>query len=201
MVGTRDASESSGKIALRKEEAMDANDNVEPRTRLVLVVGVDLSEVSPHLLATARSLVRSVDEAELHVVHVVHSESVVQRLSEPPGSVGVADRAQKEAARWELERLCGVIVEGAAIRVVVHTPVGHPAREINRIASEVGAGIIVIEAHDHPSKPRRLLHRSVVARIARTAPCSVLTVRPGPQSSAANGAGAKAASKIEPAHA
>jgi nucleotide-binding universal stress UspA family protein len=189
MVGTRDASKSSGKIALRKEEAMHPNDNVEPRTRLVLVVGVDLSEVSPHLLATARSLVRSVDEAELHVVHVVHSESVVQRLSEPPGSVGIADRAQTEAARW------------AAIRVVVHTPVGHPAREINRIASEVGAGIIVIEAHDHPSKPRRLLHRSVIARIARTAPCSVLTVRPGPQSSAANGAGAKAASKIEPAHA
>src|SRR4029077_517341 len=89
MVGTRDASKSSGKIALRKEEAMHPNDNVEPRTRLVLVVGVDLSEVSPHLLATARSLVRSVDEAEMHVVHVVHSESVVQRLSEPPGSVGV----------------------------------------------------------------------------------------------------------------
>lgn len=177
---------------------MHANNNVEPLTRLVLVVGVDLSDVSAHLLATARSLVRSVDEAELHVVHVVHSESLVQRLAEPTGSVGLADRAQTESARFELERLCGVIVQGAAIRVVVHTPVGHPAQEINRIASEVGAGIIVIEAHD-PSSPRRLLHRSVVARIARTAPCSVLTVRPVAQAPAANGV--KPTAKSELAHA
>ena len=47
----------------------------EERRRIVLVVGLDLSDVSEHLLLTARNLVRSVDEAELHLVHVVHPES------------------------------------------------------------------------------------------------------------------------------
>ena len=158
---------------------MVVTEKVEARSRLVLVVGVDLSDISAHLLAISRSLVRSVDEAELHVVHVVPPEPLVQRLAEPAGAQGLVERSQTESARWELQRLCEVIGEGIATRVVVHTPVGHPAKEIIRIASEVGASMIVIEAHD-PPMPRRLLHRSVVARIARTAPCSVLTVRPGP---------------------
>jgi nucleotide-binding universal stress UspA family protein len=142
-----------------------------------LVVGVDLSEVGEHLLTTARNLVRSADEAELHVVHVVRSESFVQRIEEPSDSVGTVDRSQAEAAHWQLEHMCDAMAQRSSTRVVVHTPVGRPAEELVRIAREVGADVLVVEAHD-PSKPRRLLRRSVVARVARTAPCSVLMVRP-----------------------
>ena len=57
--------------------------------------------------------------------------------------------------------------------------------ELTRIARETAADIIVVEVHDHPP---RVFHHSVVARIARTAPCSVLAIRKparGEESSAA----------------
>ncbi len=52
-------------------------------SRIVLVVGVDLSDVSEHLLAQARALIGPVDEAETHVVHVVHPDSFTKRLAHP----------------------------------------------------------------------------------------------------------------------
>jgi nucleotide-binding universal stress UspA family protein len=152
--------------------------NGEARSRIVLVVGLDLTDVSEHLLVTARNLVRSVDEAELHLVHVVHRESVTQRLAEPIGAVGTVDRANVEYARWELERLRDSIVLGAGARVILHTPLGHTADELARIASEVDADVIVVEAHHAGS--RWGFHRSVIARIAKIAACSVLAVRQRP---------------------
>jgi nucleotide-binding universal stress UspA family protein len=156
---------------------MNAEVQPQARIRVVLVVGVDLGEVSEQLLRTAQNLLHSADEAELHVVHVVRPESLIQRIEEPPGSVGTVDRSQAEAAHWQLEHMCDAMAHRSSTRVVVHTPVGRPAEELVRIAKDVGADVLVVEAHD-PSKPRRVLHRSVVARVARTAPCSVLMVRP-----------------------
>ncbi len=146
-------------------------------TRIVLVVGVDLSEVSEHLLSKARDLVRSVELAELHVVHVVRPETLRERLAEPLRAEGIAIRASTEAAHFELERMCESIVSGSRAKWTVHTPVGRTADELTRIARVVGADVIVVEAHEHPRRPR-VFHRSVVGRIAQTAPCSVLTIRP-----------------------
>ncbi|HEY8089754.1 MAG TPA: universal stress protein [Polyangiaceae bacterium] len=155
-------------------------------THIVLVVGVDLTAVSEHLLAQARDLVRSVDQAELHVVHVVHREALRERLTEPIHAEGVTTRATAVAAHWELERMCESIVRGSPARWKVHTPVGRPVEELTRVARAVAADIIVIEAHEHPR--RRMFHRSVVARIAQTAPCSVLTIRAPRRAAAASAA-------------
>jgi nucleotide-binding universal stress UspA family protein len=160
---------------------MNETSKREDGTRIVVVVGVDLSEVSPHLLATARDLVRSVDDAELHLVHVVHRESLSQRLVEPHGAIGVAgtvDRANTEYAHWELERLRDLIVLGSGARVFLHTPLGNPVQELSRIAARVDADVIIVEAHQ--AGGRRGFHRSVIAHLAKTAPCSVLTVRQRP---------------------
>jgi nucleotide-binding universal stress UspA family protein len=59
--------------------------------------------------------------------------------------------------------------------VVLHTPLGHTADELARIASEVAADVIVVEAHHVGA--RWGFHRSVIARIAKIATCSVLAVR------------------------
>jgi nucleotide-binding universal stress UspA family protein len=144
-------------------------------SHIMVVVGVDLSDVSEHLLSQTRDLVRSVDDAELHVVHVVQPESLRERLTEPIGSGGYSTRALADSAKWELEQLCASVVQGSGTRWVVHTPVGRTAEEITRVAREVGADIIVLEAREHP-RPRPF-HRSVVARIVRTATCSVLAIR------------------------
>jgi nucleotide-binding universal stress UspA family protein len=153
-----------------------SNPSPPPRSRLVLVIGIDLTEVSEHLLAKARDLVHSVDEAELHVVHVVHPEPLRERLAEPVNSGGVVERARMESAHWELARLCARIVQGSQASWRIHTPVGRPADELTRVAREVGADFVVVEVHEHEGR-RRLFHRSVAARIAEIAPCSVLAIR------------------------
>lgn len=145
------------------------------RSRLVVTVGIDLSDVSEHLLAQARDLVRSVDEAELHVVHVVKPESLRERLTEPIGSIPTSERSMASSARWELERLCESIVQGSGARWLVHTPVGRAADEIARIARSVGADVIVVESHEQART--RVFHRSVVARIFALSTCSVLAIR------------------------
>jgi nucleotide-binding universal stress UspA family protein len=144
--------------------------------RIVLVVGVDLTDISEQLLATAKDLVRYALEAEIHVVHVVAPESLAMRLEEPVGSVGIADRAHVESAQFLLRRLRDSVLGPANLRVIVHTPVGAATRELTRIARDVNADVLVVEAHDH-KRPPWSLHRSVTGRLAKTAPCSVLAVR------------------------
>jgi nucleotide-binding universal stress UspA family protein len=145
--------------------------------RPVVVVGVDLSDVSEHLLATARDLARTAEEAEFHVVHVVHPESLRERLTEPIRSpVHGAERSQIESARWQLEGMCAAILHRPGVRWLVHTPVGDAAAQLVEMARTVGADVIVVEAHDHPSRSR-LFHRSAVARIFHDAPCSVVAIR------------------------
>jgi nucleotide-binding universal stress UspA family protein len=156
------------------EDVMSKETNHGATGRTVVVTGVDLSDVSEHLLAKVRDLVRSPQDAELHVVHVVHPEPLRQRFAESMYTTPVGELRHIEYAHWELERLCGSIVPGW--RVFVHTPVGHAAEELTRIARDVAADVIVIQAHDHRGQ-HRVFHRSVVARISRTAPCSVLTIR------------------------
>jgi nucleotide-binding universal stress UspA family protein len=148
------------------------------QTRRVLVVGVDLTEVSEHLLSYARDVVKWVDHAELHAVHVVRPEPLRERINDPIGSEGIVTAALRKSAEWELEQLCRRIVGKSSASWHVHVRVGHAADVLMNIATEVDADFIVVEAHG----PSRIFHRSVVAQIARDAPCSVLTVR-GPQGS------------------
>lgn len=157
---------------------MNAYSENEQPSRIVLVVGVDLTNVGEHLLAQTRALVRPVDEAEVHVVHVVPPEPPYLRLVRPrddqdAGAVHEVGRAQSV-----LERLSNCLADNPRMRVIVHTPVGAAADELARIAEEVGAHILVIEAHEHEGKPRlRLFRRSVADSIASAAPCTVLTIR------------------------
>jgi universal stress protein F len=139
----------------------------------VLVVGVDLSDVSEHLLSNARLLLRSREEGELHVVHVVSREPFSQRITHATQSMGASEKAGTEAAQWELNRLCAAIADGTKAKIVTHTPVGDPAQEVIRVAREVAADLVLVETHDD----RRLFHVSVATQIVHGAPCSVLTLR------------------------
>jgi nucleotide-binding universal stress UspA family protein len=145
-------------------------------TRAVVVVGVDLSDVSEHLLASARDLVRTADEADLHVVHVVRPESLRVRLTEPVRAVHITEHAEMESAQWQLRRLCETIVRGSGARWTIHTPVGNAADELTAIARKVQANMIVVESHPATARAR-LFHRSAVARLVEQAPCSVLALR------------------------
>ena len=145
----------------------------ESRSRGVVVVGVDLSHVSKHVLAKARDLVCWMGDAELHLVHVVEPHPIRRLVLESLHSIDTGARNDPEPARRQLQGFCESIL-GSLERFVVHVPVGRPADELARIARETAADIIVVEAHDHA---RRVFHRAVVARLARIAPCSVLAIR------------------------
>jgi nucleotide-binding universal stress UspA family protein len=67
-------------------------------------------------------------------------------------------------------------VGNSGAKWTIHVPVGPAADTLARVARLVNADVIVIEAHEH-TWVHRAFHRSVVARIARNAPCSVLTLR------------------------
>jgi nucleotide-binding universal stress UspA family protein len=146
----------------------------EGRSHLVVVVGVDLSDVSEHVLARAADLIRSIDDAKLHVVHVIQPQPLRHLMDKAAQATESETLTFVEAARRKLQVYCDAAVPHCGDRVVLHAPVGHPADELTRIARETGADIIVVEGHEHPP---RVFHHSVVARIARTAPCSVLALR------------------------
>src|SRR4051812_18881233 len=145
--------------------------------RTVLVVGIDFSDLSPHLLQTSRELVRSSTSAEIHLVHVMAVESL------PPEFVDALPRATRsispevQRAREALDALAAEVLQPAHVVVFTHVLAGRPQEEIPRLASEVGADVIVVEAHGRTGL-RRVLHHSLSADLARNAPCSVLTVRP-----------------------
>lgn len=150
--------------------------NVETRSHLVLVVGVDLSQVSEHLLMTARDLVMLARDAEIHIVHVVEPQALGAAVFDTLPIVAPTEAERVRAAQDELDRLCARVADGIDARVVVHVAVGRPSDEITRIADAVGAHVIVVEKHESRGLAR-VFHRSLAATLAKKAPCSVLAVR------------------------
>jgi nucleotide-binding universal stress UspA family protein len=145
----------------------------EKSEKIVLVIGVDLSDVSEHLLSSARRMLRSSHEAELHVVHVVSREPLSERITHPLQSVGASEKAGTQAAQWEMNRLCSALAAGYNPKITTHTPIGDPAQEVIRVAREVDADLVLVETHHD----KRLFHVSVATQIVHGAPCSVMTLR------------------------
>ncbi|MGH7436549.1 MAG: universal stress protein [Polyangiaceae bacterium] len=148
------------------------------RTRITIVVGVDLTDVSEHLLAQTAALVGTVDEAEIHVVHVVRREQQLLRVVRPADDRDAGVVHQVEQAQEAVGRLCTSLERTPRTRVFMHTPVGDAATQLARIADEVAADVIVVEAHEHHGQwPLSALRRSVVDRIAGLAHSTVITIR------------------------
>ena len=148
-------------------------------SRIVVVVGIDLTNVSAHLLDQTAALVRTVDEAEIHVVHVVKPESPVFRVVRPADDKDAGAVYRVEHAQDVVERLCASLRQTPHARVVMHTPVGDPAVQLARIAEEVEADVLVVEAHAQHGNAG-VFHRSLVNHLPGIAPCTVLTIRPRP---------------------
>lgn len=148
-------------------------------SRIIVVVGIDLTNVSAHLLDQTAALVRTVDEPEIHVVHVVEPESPVYRVVRPADAKDAGAVYRVEHAQEVVERLCASLRQTPRARVIMHTPVGDPAVELARIAGEVGADVLVVEAHAQ-HRHARIFHRSLVNQVANIAPCTVLTIRARP---------------------
>jgi nucleotide-binding universal stress UspA family protein len=154
-------------------------------SRIVVVVGVDLTDVSAHLLDQTAALVRAVDEAEIHVVHVVKREPPYLRVARPGEAKNAGAVYRIELAQEVVALLCASLRRTSHTRVIMHTPVGDPATQLALVADEVAADLLVVEAHAHHGHgPVRVFHRSTMDRIARIAPCTVLAIRKRPTTDA-----------------
>ena len=150
----------------------------ETRTdKIVLVVGVDLSDLSEHLVRTTRGLLGSGENAEIHLVHVLTPQYMPNEVMTALPALGPSARVAAARAEERIEVLARELAAITAANVECYVAMGDPAAEIITIAERVAADVIVIEAHGRHGL-RRIFHRSVAARLARDAPCSVLTIRP-----------------------
>ncbi len=149
---------------------------LDPNSKAIVVVAVDMTDVSEHLLVTAKNLLRHAADARLHLVHVLPIQPIVPWFDYAVMPSTENDERRRARARFELGRLCEGLADRESMHVEVHTPIGDATEEIVRLASDLHADAIVVEAHDR-SGLSGMLHRSVVAGVTKRAPCSVITVR------------------------
>jgi hypothetical protein len=80
-------------------------------------------------------------------------------------------------ARGKLEALCGACGGLERERVRLHLRLGDVVTEVRTLAEDIEADYVVVGTLGRRGLSR-VLHGSTAARLLRTAPCSVLTVRP-----------------------
>jgi nucleotide-binding universal stress UspA family protein len=141
-----------------------------PRTMLV---ATDFSEHADQALEYAAELAAQLD-ATIHLLHVVTNPVMggPELAFVHPSLIEHATTAAQTALEERAARLRDRVQVGP-----VQLEVGDPRDEIDRVAAEIGADLIVMGTHGRRGV-RRLLLGSVAESVVRTAPCPVLTVRP-----------------------
>jgi nucleotide-binding universal stress UspA family protein len=119
----------------------------------LVVAAVDFSEVSPEVVRRAAALAGT--RGALHVVHAVRSGPT------PSTALALTE-----------------LVKDLGRPVVASVLVGLPAAEIVAYAERERASLLVVGTHGRTGFTHLLLG-SVAERVARTAPCPVLTVPAG----------------------
>jgi nucleotide-binding universal stress UspA family protein len=152
----------------------------EPRvpSRIVFVVGIDFTEPSEYALALAKNLLMPAGtNAEIHVVHATIPAAAPDTIADALPSLGPGLTSTVEHTRERLVNACIDAGRGTTAHIVPHLVFGDAAAEIAELAREMKADLIVVGA-----RARKGLaiawHRSLSARLARRASCSVLSARP-----------------------
>jgi nucleotide-binding universal stress UspA family protein len=139
-----------------------------------LLVAVDLSEPSKHVIETSLALARSLD-ASVELVHV--REPFVYGVA---GAYGPTPEQERSLVAWIDRELgeAGDRVAHARVPCVTTSLYGSPAREIVAHAEKVGADMIVVGTHGRGGIAHAVLG-SVAERIVQRAGRPVLTVPVG----------------------
>lgn len=141
-----------------------------------IVTATDFSPPSEVALRYAAALANAFS-AEVILCHVLESPDFLSTL--PPVAEGyfppdLAEIQEKHARTQCEQALAKVGLTGARLLL----PVGRPAGEIVRVATEENADLIIVGTHGRGAVAHLLLG-SVAERVVRSAPCPVLTVRSG----------------------
>jgi hypothetical protein len=89
---------------------------LDPGSKAVVIVAVDMTDVSEHLLVTAKNLLRHAADASLHLVHVLPMHAVVPLFEYAAPLAGAQDDPRVARARFELGRLCEDLADRPTMR-------------------------------------------------------------------------------------
>jgi nucleotide-binding universal stress UspA family protein len=142
-------------------------------TPYIVVVAMDLSEPGGRAWRFAFDLAALRGEAEIHAVVVgpkgmapavrdIATPGASSSTAQPPPSVKVLQHRS---------------ASGQARLMAMHFRTGRPDRAIVGLANELGADLIVVGTHP-TSGLQRLFGGSTADRVARSASCPVVVVRP-----------------------
>jgi universal stress protein A len=133
---------------------------------------VDFSDTSNHAVEYAANLAVPLG-AEMHLLHVYQ----LPMYTMPDGALLAGpETAQRvmETGQDSLNKLADKVPKGTTVNT--HLTEGVPHAEVNRLAKEVGADLVVMGTHGRTGIGHLLLG-SVAERVVRTSPIPVLTVR------------------------
>jgi nucleotide-binding universal stress UspA family protein len=144
-----------------------------PKPYQHILVPIDFSPHAMLALERATDLARQ-SQAQLTVVYVIP-----QVIFHPEWATDLEDTMELSDLVEEVRETLAKTVapyRQAGIAITEHVLAGGPYVEIVRLAAQIRADLIVIGAHGTAERQPVLLG-SVAENVARTAPCSVLTVR------------------------
>ena len=130
----------------------------------------DGSEHAFHALAVALEIAKQ-NRSELHIVCVEEIPYLPEFIKEVRESAGAAARYFHEV----LQRARGM-AEQSQVRLHTHVLVGHPVRDIVKLAADCEADLLVIGATGHSAMYERMVG-SRADRIIQLAQCPVLVVK------------------------
>ncbi len=133
-----------------------------------IVVAIDFSKSTPHLIAHAAKLATAVG-SRLIAVHVIQEGLLSDWMHLTGRKVSIADRAT------EVKQLLQELLDQcpAEVETEIEVRVGRPYKMIGQIVAEKHADLLVLGAHNLPNRPLG----PVACRCARNAPSSVLILR------------------------
>lgn len=137
-----------------------------------ILVPLDFDESASATLAYAKELAAT-SGAELDLLHVI--EEAVFPTIYGVDSFAVAVPSLVEESRHALTELAER-TDGPGAPYTCHVRIGHPATEIAGFAAENDADLIAMATHGY-SGIQHLILGSVAAKVVRTAPCPVITMK------------------------
>jgi nucleotide-binding universal stress UspA family protein len=147
-------------------------------TPYIVLVGLDLSEPGGRAFRFAFELAAlKGDDSEVHAV-VLGTRGMAPRVRDlaTPG-VSTATLPDEPARLPPLKVLEHRSACGQARLMAMHFRAGRADRAVVQLAKEIGADVIVV-ASEYTTPWQRLLGGSTADKIARSAPCPVVVVRP-----------------------
>ena len=149
-----------------------------PCVPYIVLVGLDLSEPGGRAWRFAFELAAlKGDDSEVHAV-IVGTRALAPRVRDlaTPG-VSTAQWPEGPAGQPPLKVLQHRSAGGQARLMAMHFRTGRPDRAVVQLAREIDADLIVVATHE-TTRWERLHGGSTADRIARSAPCPVMVVRP-----------------------